>query len=116
MARKAKDGADDSAGGKMSDMEAVRRAMNELGYDTPTQQLHDHIQSQFGKNLNNNKISAYKSNLRRKAGMSRPRKGGRTRAAAAPATTLRVEDVQTIKELVGRLGGSRVRELIDVFH
>ena len=117
MAKKAKDGVDESApSGAMSDMEAVRRAMNELGYDTETQELHNHILARYGKDLNNNKISAYKSNLRRKAGVAKTRGGrGAGRGAASNAAALRVEDVQTIKELVGRLGLDRVRELIDVF-
>ena len=118
MAKKAREGADDSApAGKMSDMEAVRRAMNELGFDTMTQELHNHILGRYGKDLNNNKISAYKSNLRRKAGMSKPRgKRTRARAASSNSAALRMEDIHAIKELVDRLGADRVRELIGVFH
>jgi hypothetical protein len=116
MANKAKDGAEGgvTATKKLSDMEAVRRSMNELGYDTETQKLHEHILSRYGKNLNNNKISAYKSGLRRKAGMTKSR--GKGRHAAVHVSALRIEDVQSIKELVSRLGAGRVRELIDVLH
>jgi hypothetical protein len=112
----AKAKAKDEAGEPISDMEAVRRAIRELGYDAKTQEVHDHILKANGRNLNNNKISAYKSTLRRQAGLARPRSGRGGGRAAAHASVLRVEDVQAVKELVGRLGAAKVRELIDVFH
>ena len=124
MARgKAKSGAEEAAGstgkpGHLSGMEAVRQALRVLGYDAETQKIHDYILDQFSKEMSNNMISSYKSTLRREAGLSKGRGGrpaGRS-AAAAAAAALQVEDVQAIKNLVGRLGADRVRELIGVFH
>jgi hypothetical protein len=99
----------------ISDMEAVRRAIRQLGYDAKTQDLHDHILKANGRDLINNKISAYKSTLRRQAGLGKARASHSTGRTAASASALRVEDVQTVKALVDRLGAAKVRELIDVF-
>jgi len=119
MARKAKDGGDGSAEneGKLTQREMVKRALKELGYDAKTQAIHEHIRDRFKRTLTNNIISSYKSNLRREAGVAKGR-GGRPpgRAASAHNAALDVRDVLAIKELVGRLGANRVRELIDVFH
>ena len=67
-------------------MEAVRRTVKKLGYDVKTQTAKDYILKEFGKDLTNNKISAYKSNIRREAGLTRTRgahsngtRGGRRR-------------------------------------
>jgi hypothetical protein len=102
---------------KVSDMARVRLAVGELGLEATTQQVHDHIKEKHGKDVDKNKISAYKSIIRRQAGVTKPRGGRRGgRPAVMKATALRVEDVHTIKELVGRLGADKVRELIGVFH
>ena len=104
--------------GKISAMEAVRRTVKKLGYDVKTQAAKDYILKEFGKDLTNNKISAYKSNLRAAAGLTRTR-GSHSNGARAGATggaAIQVEDVQVVKELVGRLGAGRVRDLIAVFH
>ncbi len=100
--------------GKISAMEAVRRTVRKLGYDVKTQTAKEHILEESGQDLTNNKISAYKSNLRRDAGLTRTR-GAQSNGAAGGAP-IQVEDIQVVKELVGRLGANRVRELIAVFH
>jgi hypothetical protein len=120
MARgKSGDGSEQTAtkSGKISGMKAVRQTLETLGYDIKTQAAKDHIQKEFGLDLSNNKISAYKSKLRSDAGLTRPR-GGRANGArgGAAGAALQVEDIQVVKELVGRLGANRVRELIAVFH
>ena len=116
---KAKDGADSSGGdgAALTQREMVKRALKDLGYDAKTQAIHEHIRDQFKRTLSNNIISSYKSNLRREAGVAKGR-GGRPpgRGSAAHRAPLDVKDVQTIKELVERLGAERVRELIQVLH
>jgi hypothetical protein len=117
MARaKAKDGADGSGEEALTQREMVRRALQGLGYDAKTQAIHDYIREHFKRNLSNNIISSYKSNLRSEAGMARGRGGRPAGRGAAHHAPLDVKDVQTIKGLVERLGANRVRELIDVFH
>ncbi len=115
MARgKSVDGADENAvGGKVSGMEAVRRTLKKLGYDVKTQAAKDHILKEYGLNLTNNKVSAYKSNIRRDAGLTRSRGGHSNNARGA---ALQMKDIQAVKDLVGRLGANQVRDLIAVFH
>ena len=76
--------------GKLSGMKAVRQTLETLGYDVKTQAAKDHIQKEFGLDLSNNKISAYKSKLRSDAGLNPPR-GGRANGArgARPAPPFR---------------------------
>jgi hypothetical protein len=95
-------------------MSAVRESLKELGYDAETQKLHDHILSKYGMDIENNKISSYKSTIRKQAGIksTRGRKAG-GRPAAAPAG-IGVEDIRAVKELASRLGPHRLRDLIDV--
>jgi hypothetical protein len=117
---KSSDGAEQSAAnpGKVSGMEAVRRTVKKLGYDVKTQTAKEYILKEFGQDLTNNKISAYKSTLRRDAGLTRTRgaHSNSSRGGSAGSSALQVEDIQVVKELVGRLGAGRVRELIAVFH
>jgi hypothetical protein len=104
--------------GKISAMEAVRRTVRKLGYDVKTQAAKEYILKEFGKDLPNNKISAYKSNLRHAAGLTKargPHSNG-ARAGARGGAALQVEDIQVVKELVGRLGAGKVRDLIAIFH
>ena len=102
--------------GTISGMEAVRRTVKKLGYDAKTQDVHDNIVADFKMELTNNKISAYKSTIRREAGLTRTRAGKTADHAASTSVSLRIEDVQSVKDLVGRLGVKKVRELIEVFH
>jgi hypothetical protein len=117
---KSSDGAEETTEnpGKISGMEAVRRTVRKLGYDVKTQKAKEHILKEFGQDLTNNKISAYKSNLRREAGLTRTRGAHSNGASGGSAgkSALQVEDIQVVKELVGRLGAGRVSELIAVFH
>jgi hypothetical protein len=117
---KSSDGSEESTpeSGKISGMEAVRRTVKKLGYDVKTQTAKDHILKEFGQNLTNNKISAYKSTIRRDAGLTKTRgaHSNGARGGSAGGSALQVEDIQVVKELVGRLGANRVRELIAVFH
>jgi hypothetical protein len=105
-------------GKKISGMEAVRRTVTKLGYDVKTQTAKEHILKEFGQDLTNNKISAYKSTIRRDAGLTKTRgvHSNGARASSEGGSALQVEDIQAIKELVGRLGAGKVRELIAVFH
>ena len=104
--------------GKISGMEAVRRTLKKLGYDVKTQTAKDHIFKEYGQNLTNNKVSAYKSNIRREHGLTKTRgaHSNGTRGGSSAGAALQVEDIQTVKDLVGRLGANKVRELIAIFH
>jgi hypothetical protein len=103
-----------NGGGAVTQMSAVRESLKELGYDAETQRLHDHILSKYSLDIENNKISSYKSTIRKHAGYksTRGRKaGGRVAAAAAG---IGVEDIRAVKALAARIGANRLRDLIDV--
>ena len=107
-------------------MEAVRRAMDTLGYDASPSEIQKHIKDNFDVDVNPNMISSYKSTLRGKAGLSgrrkkkrgRPKKAGTdSTAAAAPAVShdaVPWKDIRTIKDIAGRIGKRGLRELLEL--
>lgn len=103
-------------------MEAVRRAMDGLGYEASPLEIQKFIKENFDVDMSANMISSYKSTLRNKAGLAgRRRKRGRPRkidgAAAAAPTVLHDgvawKDLRTIKDIAGRIGKKGLRELVE---
>ncbi len=113
---KTADGSEGAGSRPKTKREAVRLGLVELGMDAKPPALHDHILKTWGMDITNNHISSYKSGLKSEMGAGRHsgRKPGRPPAHRNAA--LQVKDIQAVKELVGRLGGERVRELIGLFH
>jgi hypothetical protein len=105
-------------------MEAVRQAMEALGYDAQPQAIQTHIKDNYGVDIGTNMISSYKSSLRKKAGLKgRRKKRGRPKksetVAAAPAApsfhdAVPWKDLRTIKDIAGRIGKKGLRELVDL--
>src|SRR6516162_281932 len=102
-------------------MEAVRQALNSLGYEASPADIQQFVKDKFGQNMSPNMISSYKSSLRSKAGVKgRRRKRGRpakTETSAAPATFqdgVPWKDIRAIKEIVGRIGVKGLRELVEL--
>ena len=116
MAKKARAAGNGTGEGNQpkSSMGAVRMAMRALGHDVATQALHDHIQSEYGLNIHNNKISAYKSSIRKQAGLKSTRGRGTSRPAKADVSRINMDDIRAVKQLADRIGAARLRELIDV--
>jgi len=114
---KAKDGAEESANaGPRTKREAVKMGLMELGVEAKPPALHEHILKTWGMDISNNHISSYKSGLKQELGGGKPHGRRPGRPPAPRDAALQVRDIQTIKELVNRLGADRVRELIGVFH
>src|SRR3954470_12306484 len=67
----------------MTKMEAVRRAMRELGKDTQPAKMQGFIKERFGFDMNPNHISACKGEIRKKA--ARSRSAGKKTTAPRPA-------------------------------
>jgi hypothetical protein len=90
---------------KPSQMSMVRNAMEEIGADAKPLAMQAHIKSKFGTELPANIISNYKSQIKRKngGGKSVGRKGG-----------LQVEDFETVRNLVRRLGAEQVKRIVAV--
>ncbi|HEY7158002.1 MAG TPA: hypothetical protein VH575_28865 [Gemmataceae bacterium] len=104
-------------------MEAVRRAMEALGYEAQPLDIQKYIKDNFGLDMNPNMISSYKSSLRKKAGMKgRRKKRGRPRKTEAPAAhavavshdAVPWKDLRTIKDIAGRIGKRGLRELVEL--
>src|SRR5262249_180416 len=94
---------------KLSQKEMVRTALQEVGSNAKPQELQSHIKSKFNVDLPPNTISNYTSILKREAGAPTGRGRGRP-----PAAALQVEDFETIRKLVTRLGAAQVKRLVDV--
>ncbi len=102
--------------------EAVRQALEGLGYDASPAEIQQFIKEKFDQSMDANMISSYKSSLRKKAGMKgRRRKRGRraaTETSAAPAATFHDgvpwKDIRAIKEIVGRIGVKGLKELVEL--
>jgi hypothetical protein len=103
-------------------MEAVRQAMNSLGYDASPLAIQKFIKDNFNQDMSANMISSYKSTLRAKAGLAgRRKKRGRPKktdaAAPAPAAAshdaVPWKDLRTIKDIAGRIGKKNLRELVE---
>jgi hypothetical protein len=110
--------------GANSKMDAVRQALNSLGFDAKPPALDDYIRQHFGMVIQHNMISSYKSQLKAK-----PKKGGkggrRGRPPAAEPTPpsdevlterqrVSFKDLDEVKNLAGRLGIAKLRKLVEV--
>ena len=112
--------------GGMTKMEAVRQALAELGRDAKPLQLQAFVKERFGMDMTADHVSTYKGQILRKA-----RKAGRAARAAAdkspeqaaptpPVQTTRraagisLEDIEAVKDLVGRVGADGLKKLVDV--
>ena len=107
-------------------MEAVRRAMDALGYDASPSAIQKHIKENFDVDMSTNMISSYKSTLRSKAGLAGRRKKKRGRPKKVDGVPTRDsspisfhdavpwKDLRTIKEMAGRIGKKGLRELVEL--
>ena len=113
--RAAGNGASHGKADGISNMEAVRRALNVLGPKARPPEIGAYVQQHFGRVIPPNHISSYKSTLTKKA-----RKPGRPRAADGRADSasdiLTLKDLRAIKELANRIGVARFRELVEVLY
>jgi hypothetical protein len=102
-------------GKPISKMEAVRRALADLGSDAMPVGIQKHIKEKFGVQMDPNMISNYKSAIKaagKSAIIRSPAALAKTRTKAAGGIT--PEDVRAVKELVGKIGADQVRQLAEV--
>ena len=97
-------------GKAISKMEAVRRTLADLGPDAKPADIQKHVKDKFGIGMEMNMVSNYKSHLRTTT--KKTTRGHVAPTKTAPGITL--QDVQVVKELVGKLGVDQVRELAQV--
>jgi hypothetical protein len=83
----------------------VQSALDDLGSKAMPLELQPHIKTKFGVELPANIISNYKSQIKRESG------GGSKRGRKAG---LKIEDFETIRGMVERLGTAEVKRLVEV--
>jgi len=118
----------------ISKLEAVRRALNELGDDAKPQEIADHLKNKFQLDITLAHVSNYKSKIQRagKKNRGRPRKivaatataqemqgrsndSQRTRPAGERGSgSISIEDIKAVKELADRLGMDKLQDLARV--
>jgi hypothetical protein len=120
----------------LTKMEAVRRAVAELGKDAMPVRIQQFVKDRFGVEMTTAHISVCKGSILRERsgkGKKAPVKPAapavatkkasprslvqRSAAAETPAPSgdaVTLEDVRTVKELLGRIGTRNVRQLVDV--
>lgn len=116
---------EEGADPRTNKMEAVRQAMDRLGYDASPLEIQKFIKDNFEQEMSANMISSYKSTLRGKKGLAgRRKKRGRPKGAAAAASpaaaavpshdVVLLKDIRTLKDIAGRLGKKGFRELMEL--
>jgi hypothetical protein len=109
--------------GGMTKQEAVRQALSELGNDAKPTQIKGFVKERFGIEMTTDHISTAKGDILRKAGgkgKSVAKKPAQVQSAATAnssgsKTGIPLEDILSVKDLVGRLGAEPLRTLIDAF-
>jgi hypothetical protein len=121
----------------ISKMEAVRRALGSLGNDAMPVNIQNYVKSNFGLDMSTAHVSNYKTDILRKqsgkasktitkplAKKSAVKKVYKAPVSAATTTVLAtnshasgiaLSDIETVKGLVGRVGGHDLKSLIELF-
>lgn len=101
MAKKMEKGADSGPEKHaLSQMQMVRLAMQAMGPEAKPAELQTYILKEFNHELPPNLISNYKSQIKRQIGAGR--------------RVPQIEDLETVRGLVKRLGAEQVKRLVDV--
>ena len=126
------------APGSMSKKEAVRRALQDLGREAKPLQIRDHVKQHYGIDMGLDHISTVKGESLRESGQANPTaekptttKPAALQAAAAKPTIHKTEpakaampqaagargialtDIETVKDLLQRVGATSLKKLID---
>jgi hypothetical protein len=113
------------ARGGLTKMEAVRRALAELGRDAKPLKIQAWVKDTYGTVMSADHVSTYKGTILRKA-RGRRKSAARKSAAlpqpsaarevrsAARGDSFSLEDIEALKSLVGRVGADGLKRLIDV--
>jgi hypothetical protein len=129
MADKTNGSQPQKAPGDISKKEAVRRALQHLGNEAKPMQIREHIQKRYHIEMGLDHISTTKSEILRESGQAKsaaqqpatPKVAIRKEASAKAATPqgdgvpgIRLTDIETVKDLVERVGATSLKKLIDV--
>jgi len=99
-------------------MGMVRSTLQELGNNAKPTAIQEHIKAKYDKDISKIIISNYKSTILKRRGSGKKRGRPPGSKVAVPAATgakgIRLEDLTAVRGLVGRLGATQVRQLVDV--
>jgi hypothetical protein len=112
-------------GATVNKLGKVRETLGVLGKDARPVEIQEYLKKNFNIDMNTAYVSKYKSlALKQLKAKRRGRKPAMAGAGPAPAPVAKVsrtavsdlslEDIRTIKELSGRLGATKVCELVDL--
>jgi hypothetical protein len=128
-------GAAAASGGQLTKMEAVRRAVAQLGKDAKASEVHGWVKDKLGVEMTIAHVHNCMSEIRKQAKKKRAgKRAARKLAAAASASTpaaqprpaspprpaaggsggISLEDIEAAKGLLERVGADRLRALIDL--
>jgi hypothetical protein len=110
---------------KITKMEAVRRALAELGRDAKPIQMQGWVKEKLGIEMSADHVSVCKGTILRKAGGKRKVAAATQPSAAtneepqvhrapAPRGGISLDDIEAVKGLVGRIGPDSLKKLVDV--
>jgi hypothetical protein len=131
MAEKTNSTAPKTAAAGITKMDAVRKALTELGSDARPAQIGAFVKDRFGIDMTADYVSKYKSSiLTSEPGKYKPSPQPAARPAAPPPAAaappppappradakaaISLEDILAVKDLVERVGAESLRKLIDV--
>ena len=102
---------------KMSKMDAVRKAISELGKDASPVTIQDFVKTQFGLEMTTAHVSNYKTTVLREMKGKKPVAATETSiatpvASVASGSAISLSDIETVKGLVGRVGEKDLKSLI----
>jgi hypothetical protein len=94
---------------KVSQKKMVQAALDHCGPDAKPGEMGSYIMETFKTDLAPNIISNYKSQIKREGSLPGA-SAGRTRKSGS----LQIEDFETVRNLVERLGATQVKKIVDV--
>jgi len=105
----------------ISKMGAVRAALKELGKDAMPVKIQEYVKKTYGMEMSTAHVSNYKTYILKKKGKKAKRTKATASDSSAPApakaskgTAVSIQDVETVKELVGRVGEKNLKSLVDL--
>jgi len=104
---------------KVSKMGAMRETVGKLGKDASAKDLQDHLKKEHGVTMSTEMVYTYKANVLReqggkRKGKKRGPKPGRKAATPNGSASVSVKDIQSVKELVDRIGADKLLQLAHV--
>jgi hypothetical protein len=99
---------------KITIVQMVKSALEELGPDAKPLAIQDNIKTKYGKELSTTIISNYKSVMKKKAEEGgEKKKGGPGRPPkSASAGSIAIQDIEELKKLVEKMGAGSVKALL----